>query len=95
MPPTDVKAIRDAFDYDTDQWFKIREAGKEDMLCGTGNVWQAMDPKGLEMRVKRKRPAIELDELGQYVNQLINDIRQNKRAVKVTAIARKRRKIAR
>src|SRR3990167_7111704 len=46
----------------------------------------AGDPWESEDRQKRKdagRPCLSFDELGQYVNQGINDLRQNKRGIKL------------
>jgi hypothetical protein len=43
-----------------------------------------MDPKGAKQRKDANRPMIELDELNQYCNQVINDLRANKRGIKVS-----------
>lgn len=82
----DLKDIRDRFKYDTEAWQEIRREGQTDMLCVSGQIWQALDPEGFRERNRLHRPAITLDELSQYVNQIINDIRANKRAIKVTAM---------
>lgn len=58
----------------------IREEGDTDMRYVSGDPW---DPTDRELREDAKRPVITADELNQYVNQLINDVRQNKRAIKV------------
>ena len=78
--------LRERFTYATRAWQKIRDEGRKDIQCIAGQVWEAMDPDGLKQREDAKRPALALDELGQYVNQIINDVRQNKRAIKVTPI---------
>ena len=75
-----VKDMLDRFDYLQDCWQEIREAAKEDMRYIAGDPW---DPKEKRARQAVNRPCITLDELGQYVNALVNDVRQNKRAVKV------------
>ncbi len=51
-----------------------------------GQPWEALDPAGLAQRKDAGRPSIACDELGQYINQVGNDVRQNKRAVKATPI---------
>jgi len=71
------------FTYGTDEWRDTREEGQKDMRCVAGDPWDDDDRK---QREDANRPVLSLDELGQYVNQLINEIRQNKRAVKVTPI---------
>ncbi len=86
MPEADLKELRDQFEYDTNEWREIRQEGRTDMLCIAGRIWEAIDPQGLQQRQKVNRPALNFDELSQYVNQVINDIRQNKRAIKVTAM---------
>jgi hypothetical protein len=80
--------LRERFSYGTKAAAKIREEGRKDIQCVAGEPWQAMDPDGLGQRNDAHRPALALDELGQYVNQIINNVRQNKRAVKVTPIGR-------
>ncbi len=67
-------------------WADIREEGRKDVLCVAGNVWEAMDPAGLRQRQAAARPAIAPDEIGQYLNQTGNDVRQNKRSIKATPI---------
>jgi hypothetical protein len=76
-----VKHILDRFDYQKECWREIREAAKEDMRYVAGDPW---DPKEKRARQAVNRPCLTLDELGQYLNALINDVRQNKRAVQVT-----------
>lgn len=76
----DIKEIRQEFSDFTSQWHDIREEGRTDMRYIAGDPW---DPKDRRDRKRAHRPCITTDELSQYVNQLINDIRQNKRAVKL------------
>jgi hypothetical protein len=76
----EVKDLLDRWDYFQDRWRDIREDAKEDMRYVSGDPW---DPKEKRARQALNRPCLVVDELGQYVNQLINDVRQNKRAVKV------------
>jgi hypothetical protein len=45
-----------------------------------GDPWDPIDRK---QREDNGRPCLSCDELGQYLNQAINNIRQNKRAIKV------------
>lgn len=75
-----LKEIRDRFDYCTDMWKDIREAAKVDMQYVSGNPW----PEAEVLKRKAKgRPCLTFDEISQYTNQLVNEIRQNKRAVNV------------
>ena len=74
-----LQEMRDTFQYDESQWEDIRSEGNTDMLYLSGDPWPAADQ---EQRKKAGRPCLSLDELNQYVNQLVNDIRANKRAIK-------------
>lgn len=78
-----VRQLRAEWDYDTQAWQDIRDEAKIDMRFVSGDTWTESDRTA---RDNAQRPCLSLDELGQYVNQLINDIRQHKRAIKVTAI---------
>jgi hypothetical protein len=73
-----LKDIRERFTYLQEQWRDIREEATTDMRYVSGDPWDEREKKA---RKDNNRPCLALDELGQYVNQLINDIRQNKRAV--------------
>lgn len=75
-----LKEIRENFAYASDQWRDIRDEAKKDIRYISGDPWE---PKEKEERDDTGRPYLALDELNQYVNQLINDVRAQKRAVKV------------
>lgn len=72
--------IRQRFDYAVDQWKDIRDEGQQDMQFIAGDPWPE---KEQNKREDAGRPCLVMDEAAQYINQLNNDIRQNKRAVKV------------
>jgi portal protein len=78
-----LEEIRERFDYGTAEWKEIRDEGAKDMRYLSGDPW---DPEERRARDDAGRPAISQDELNQYVNQLINDARQNKRGIKYTPI---------
>ena len=75
-----LKEIRDNYDYCVNYWRDIREEAQTDMRYIAGDPWE---PKERKAREDAGRPCMALDELNQYVNQLINDVRQNKRAITV------------
>jgi hypothetical protein len=72
--------IRNRFDYSKDYWQEIYTAGDEDMKFVALDPWPAAEKRQREQAV---RPCLVMDEINQNVNQLINSVRQNKRAVKV------------
>lgn len=76
-----LKEIRDDFTYYCDEWREIREEAKTDMRYVAGDPW---DPKDRQFREDHDRPCMTWDELSPYINQLVNDPRQNKRAIKVS-----------
>lgn len=79
----DLKDLHEAFDYATDAWRDIRDEAQVDMRYNQGDPWH---PDDRTQRENANRPIISMDELGQYVNQIVNDVRQNKRAIKVTPL---------
>lgn len=75
-----LKEIRDNYtDFERD-WRPIREEGDTDMRYVSGNPWSDTDRS---FREKYDRPIMTFDELSPYINQLVNDPRQNKRAIKI------------
>ena len=75
-----LQQARDRFKYMLESWREIREQHDLDMRFLAGDSWDEREKK---RRKDNHLPMIHLDELTQYINQLINDIRQNKRAVNV------------
>jgi hypothetical protein len=74
------KEIRQAYsDYASD-WKDTIEEGKTDMRYVAGDPWE---PKDRKARDEAGRPCISLDEINQYTNQTINNVRENKRGIKV------------
>lgn len=74
--------MRKRWVYATEQWREIREEASRDMDFLSGDGW---DDKDRKAREDAGRPCLSNDQLNQFLNQLVNDIRQNKRAIKVTA----------
>lgn len=79
----DLKELRDLFAHDESEWSPIRAEGSTDMQYAAGDPWE---PQDRARRLKANRPCLTADELSQYVNQVVNEVRSNKRAVKFTPI---------
>jgi hypothetical protein len=82
VPATDraiLAQLHRDFDYAYEQWQTIRQDADEDMRYVAGDAWSAED-----RQARVGRPILSLDQLQQYINQLVNTVRQNKRAIKVT-----------
>lgn len=75
-----LKEVRDEFDYYVNENNAIREEAKKDMRYIACDPW---DPQEKRVRKDAERPCLALDELSQFVNQLLNDPKQNPRAIKV------------
>lgn len=80
-----LKEIRDNFEYQSQMWQDIRDEGKKDMRYVAGDPWDPRE-KAARMQSGQERPCLVFDELSQYLNQLNNDVRQNKRAIRVIPV---------
>lgn len=74
-----VKSIRTRFDAAFKHWDDIYKAGDKNMKAIAGNPW---DDNDRQAREQAGRPVVSFDELGQYLNQAVNEVRANPRAVK-------------
>lgn len=70
----DLKELRGQFDDDMDDWAEARTERATDMRFRAGDPWSQDDK---EARDKAGRPYITVDELSQYTNQIVNDMRVN------------------
>ncbi len=75
-----LKEIRERYQYHKDAWSEIRKEAATDMKFLSGDPWPAEEKAAR----KNNRPVIALDELNQYLNQLVNGARQTRRAIKVS-----------
>lgn len=78
-----LQEMRERWDYATDAWADIRDEATTDMRYVSGDPW---DNDDRQLRENAGRPVLAFDEFSQYVNQLINEIRRHKRAIKVTPV---------
>lgn len=76
-----LKEIRERFDRASAAWASIRAEAATDRRFLAGDGW---DPAERRRREKALRPIVSFDELTQYVNQVVNQARENKRAIEVT-----------
>ena len=79
-----LKEIRDTFDYFSTRWADIRAEANKDMKFVSGDPWEPSEKRARQDGEGNWiRPCLVLDELGQYLNQFVNGVRQNKRTGKV------------
>lgn len=76
----DLKENLELYKYAMDSWNDNLREGDVDMRYVAGDPWDEKDRKA---RTDAGRPCMCFDELSQYINQRINDIRMNQRAIKI------------
>lgn len=69
-----LEEIRERHEYASSAWRKIREEAATDMRFVSGRPWKDEDKK---KREAAGRPTLAMDELGQYINQVVNDAKAN------------------
>lgn len=86
-PSPDEQALltmKERFTYAKTEWADIRKESIRDRRCLTPDgPWLSEDR---DERIAAGRPVLTLDEVSQYTNQLVNDILQNKRGIRVTPV---------
>jgi len=75
-----LRDIREDFSYFKDFWRENHSEAKIDLRFVAGDPWEPADRM---LREDNNRPVLCPDELDQYLNATINNLRQNKRAIKV------------
>lgn len=75
--------IREDFSYYRDFWRENHDEWRTDLKFVAGDPW---DSDTRAEREENHRPVLSPDELGQYLNATINNLRQNKRAIKVNPV---------
>jgi len=75
-----LRDIREDFAYFKDYWRENYEQAKIDLRYASGDPWEQDERRDRE---DNKRPVVCPDELDQYLNQAINNLRQNPIAIEV------------
>ena len=78
-----LREIREDYTYFRDFWSDNHEEAKIDLRFISGDPW---DRDARMEREDNNRPVLSPDELSQYQNATINNLRQNKRAIKVNPL---------
>lgn len=69
-----LQQTRDIFDYNYRKWEPVYKEGDTDVRYRAGKPWKDTDVK---TRDDAGRPHMVFDELGQYLNEAVNDVRAN------------------
>ncbi len=78
-----LREIREDYTYFRDYWKDNHDEARIDLRFISGDPWE---PADREERKENGRPVLSPDELSQYQNATINNLRQNKRAIKVNPL---------
>lgn len=66
-----------------DYWANIYQLAKDDLEFLSDKEGAQWDDKAYNLRKRKNRPALQIDKLTQYVNQVSNDIRMNTPSINV------------
>lgn len=75
-----IREIRDDYSYFKEYWRENYEEAKVDLRYVSGDPWEADER---QKREDNGRPVLSPDELDQYLNATINNLRQNPLGIKV------------
>lgn len=74
-----LKEIRERYAYAKAAWREIRDEAAKDMRYVAGDPWDDADKTA-----RKNRPTVAPEEMGQYFNQVINNLRANPRGMRFT-----------
>ena len=78
-----IERAKKGYEEADSHWSSIYEAGKEDLYFLSDSEGAKWDQKSFEARKRRNKPALQIDQLTQFVNQVSNDIRMNTPSINV------------
>ncbi|MCF0075448.1 hypothetical protein LZD49_33525 [Dyadobacter sp. CY261] len=78
-----ITKVRNDVKADQDYWSRIYDRAKEDLDFLSDDPYAQWDRKDYENRIGSNRPALTIDQLGQFIHQVANDIRMNTPSIRV------------
>lgn len=78
-----LNEAKNAYEQDLDHWSEIYDKAREDLRFLSDDKYAQWDKADYEDRTSTNRPALTIDQLGQFVHQVVNDIRQNTPSINV------------
>lgn len=78
-----VKEARDLYRIDKEAWGDIYKKAEADLAFLSDEEYAQWDEDAAERRKRAGKPTITIDQLGQFVHQVVNDIRQNTPSINV------------
>lgn len=81
-----IKIAKDRLRADQDYWSNIYNKAKEDARFLSDDEFAQWDEADYNSRVSSGRPALTIDQLGQFVHQVANDIRINTPTINIIPV---------
>lgn len=81
-----IKIAKDKLKADQDYWSDIYNKAKEDARFLSDDEFAQWDEADYSSRVSSGRPALTIDQLGQFVHQVANDIRINTPTINIIPV---------
>lgn len=81
-----IQTAKDKLKADQDYWSDIYNKGKEDARFLSDDEFAQWDEEDYNSRISSGRPALTIDQLGQFVHQVANDIRINTPTINVIPV---------
>lgn len=78
-----VKLARKLFEKDQQHWAEIYQKARDDLYFTSDAEDAQWDSKDLTDRKRTGRPALTVDQLSQFIHQVVNDIRMNTPSITV------------
>lgn len=78
-----VQEAQELYEKDKSAWASIYRAAKDDLKFLSDDDDAQWDPQALAARRAKGRPALTIDQLGQFVHQTANDVRMNTPTINV------------
>jgi hypothetical protein len=78
-----VKKLKDEFEKDQDHWSDIYKKAREDLKFTSDEPDAQWDEQHKSSRIKNNRPALTVDQLSQFIHQVVNDIRMNTPSINI------------
>lgn len=76
-----LEELRENYDNDTEAFKEIRDEGSTDIRFVANDPWPEKEKQN---RRDKDRPILSIDQLNQYTNLVINEIRQHPREIKIS-----------
>lgn len=76
-----LREVRENYEFDSDAFGEIRAEGSIDIRYIANDAW---DDKEKQARRELKRPMMNCDQLNQFSNLVINEVRQHPREIKIS-----------